>query len=612
MNRFIKATYHVKQKAAEFVTDDGRHLIRTGGSLQWRICNGGDLSSPVTQGQPTPKKTKNYIGFANPPDSEHFFFIFPDYETGREQLKASLRRKHNDKSLRQMVEAYAPPSDRNNTEKYASDLSKLSGVARTTLMKDLNDAQLGSVMDGIERLEGYHSDTESRKETWATVSHINATDGTRPVAGEEIVVRKDDKEVVLKSDAVGRFPPIVHGSGNTEIHHKASDGTLKKVGNLPEEEGKHLSLVNRVAQYFGTTAPVTPPSNPTSKKQPFAYEVQPKDNLGKIAVLFSTTVIDLKRDNRLANDVIFQGQLLGIHGPLATARATTPPKQALPKSQSKAASESTSASPKPPADTKPREVPAAAARIDTQTKPARSKKGQGEALALIPPEEGLVPWMKFALEEAKRFKGAVEKEIQKTIDYHHEIKDGRPSIVGDVNAWCAAFVNWCLMKANYPIANPKGSEFVDRVADTGRAEGFRHSKTKVGHVTNPLYFKLDKPIFGAIAISISPSGHGHHAGLVYGRVNDNVICLLGGNQGDRIKFSPFYESEEKQTKMRKNKKGVLEKVTEKTDHLEFFLPVAYLKTYEKSEKKLEDVDWEKLNISIGYIQDKKTDKESIS
>lgn len=616
MNRFIKATYHVKQKAAEFVTDDGRHLIRTGGSLQWRICNGGDLSSPVTNGQPTPKKTKNYIGFANPADSDHFFFIFPDYETGREQLKISLRRKHNDKSLRQMVEAYAPPSDRNNTEKYASDLSKLSGVAKTTVMKDLSDAQLGSVMDGIERLEGYHSDAESRKETWVTVSHINATDGTRPVAGEEIVVRKDDKEVVLKSDAVGRFPPIVHGKGNTEVHHKATDGTLKKVGDLPEEEGKHLSLLNRVAQYFGTTAPVTPPSNPTAKKQPFAYEVQPKDNLGKIAVLFGTTVSDIKRDNHLVKDIIFPGQRLGIHGPLSGKLSATGPKQALPKPDTPpetAPAPPRPAEPKKSSQPKPREVPAAALSLETQTKPARSKTGSGEALALFYPDPGVAPWMKFALDEAKHFEGAVEQVIEKTRNYHKEIHDGLQTIVGDKNPWCAAFVNWCLMTAGYPIENPKESGFVDRVAAKARANGFmklrgakadkKQKYDDVPLVVNPLYRKIEEPVYGAIAVVTNASGIGHHTGFVYGRIDDNHVCILGGNQSQMINFAS--------TNIRKIPAsttvvdGKKVKIKGSNDVLNFFLPISYDIRDKAKMLPLVDCNAEKLNAAIGIKKEKK-------
>jgi hypothetical protein len=91
MPRLIAATYHANIKVAEFICDDGRHLLRCGGTLPWRLNNAGDLMSPVnTKNEPAPKKTKNFIGFASVPNertgkSSHFF-IFPDYESGREQL----------------------------------------------------------------------------------------------------------------------------------------------------------------------------------------------------------------------------------------------------------------------------------------------------------------------------------------------------------------------------------------------------------------------------------------------------------------------------------------------------------------------------------------------
>ena len=79
MARFLSATYHADIKVAEFICDDGRHLLRCGGTLPWRLNNAGDLMSPVdTSGKPAPKKTKNYIGFAAVPNrkngkTSHFF-----------------------------------------------------------------------------------------------------------------------------------------------------------------------------------------------------------------------------------------------------------------------------------------------------------------------------------------------------------------------------------------------------------------------------------------------------------------------------------------------------------------------------------------------------------
>jgi hypothetical protein len=125
--------------------------------------------------------------------------------------------------------------------------------------------------------------------------------------------------------------------------------------------------------------------------------------------------------------------------------------------------------------------------------------------------------MKYAVAEAKRWKGEPEGVIQKGkpadektgeeaiegINYHKKIGD-RVSypMTSDLGAWCAAFVNWCLMQAGYPIKNPKESNFVDRKAVMGRATGFdivhgkKESKSQkvedVPLVDNPLFEEIDR------------------------------------------------------------------------------------------------------------------------
>lgn len=613
MTRFIKAIYHPKIKTAQFITDDNRVLLRTGGSLPWRICNGGDLSSPLTDGKPTPRKTKNYIGFANPENSKHHFFIFPNYETGRAELKASLRRLHNDKTLAKLVESYAPKKDGNDTDRYIRDLSAESGVSKDTKLKDLNDKQLGAIMDGIEKLEGYHRDKETRKEVWATITHIQASDGKRPVEGEEIIVRSGGKETSYKSNAAGLFPPISHGSTPAEVHHKAADGTTKKLADLSPEKGARLVLTSKTEELVGTTAPIKAPENPVAKKHGFLYTVQPGDYLSKIAVRFkhlNVTVQRIRQDNQLATDALLPGQVLGIN--------MAPPSQlppAQPKQAAKPAPEPHPNQPAAPAAKKP-------APPDVNTQSARSKDGKGEALALKAPDDGLVPWMKYAIAEAKRFKGATEDQIEKTVNYHTDIKDGRKTLVGTLDAWCAAFVNWCLMHAGYPIRNPSEKGFTDQAADTGRANGFRmvsmkeevpepqqvdagakkgktKKKYKVVKVDNPLYVKIDSPVYGAIGIVTGPGGHGHHAGFVYGRSGPNLICLLGGNQDQRINFSPFDEKEVVKERKTQRKDGTFITTKKRSDHLEFYLPISYLPTYQTNAKVLEQVDWKKLNAAIG-------------
>jgi uncharacterized protein (TIGR02594 family) len=582
MNSFVKATYHADIKTAEFIADNGRHLLRTGGSLPWRTHNAGNLVAPLLDGLPSPKKTKGYIGFAKAGVSNHHFFIFPDYETGRRELKASLLRKYSDKTLSETIHLYAPSGDHNNTERYISDLSKLSGVATDTKIKDISTEQLNAVMDGIEKIEGYHADADTRKEIWLDVSHIQATDGTRPIAGEEIVVKHDGKETTLKSNAVGQFPPIVHGKGAIEVQHKTVDGKLKSVGQLPADKGQHWSLLTKVAEYFGKTAPVKPTQAPITKKHPVLYTVQPGDNLGKIATKFKLSVAQLKQDNHLARDTILPGQVLGINGAAPATPAPAKPKKAAVKAPTQTTSAPASDSPKP----KVKPVPT----DENKTVAARSKEGTGEAVALIASEDGVAPWMKYAVAEAKRHKGADEKEIEKSTNYATDVRTGQKTLVGNDHPWCAAFVNWCLMKAGYPIDN---EDFYDHVAAKGRAHGFYEVKGKkidkkdkdAPTVRNPLYVQIDKPVYGAIAMVANSAGHGHHVGFVYAKEGENKMVLLGGNQGNRINFSPFL-------------------IKGKKESLMYFLPTAYQAKKDNSDS-IPEKSSATLNKESGIVSDSK-------
>jgi surface antigen len=50
-----------------------------------------------------------------------------------------------------------------------------------------------------------------------------------------------------------------------------------------------------------------------------------------------------------------------------------------------------------------------------------------------------------------------------------------------------------------------------------------------------------EPVFGSIAVIDYGNGKGH-VGFVVGIEGDNVIILLGGNQGDQVKESKFKKS----------------------------------------------------------------------
>lgn len=576
MARFLSATYHTDIKVAEFICDDGRHLFRCGGTLPWRLNNAGDLMSPVNaDGKPAPKKTKNYIGFAAVPNRGNgktsHFFIFPDYTAGREQLALSVKRLYADKTLPELVQKYAPP-DSNNTAKYTEDLLKETGVGADRTIAELSDNEFTKVLDSIEKIEGYHNEADSRREIWVPVSRITATDGSRPLADEEIILRLNGKDTTVKTNAYGQTPPIPHPNGQqVEALHKQANGELKSVGKIAGETGQHFSLQTWVERFFARPAPDKAPANanPSPRRAAMAYTVQPNDTLAKLAARFSIPVEQIKRDNNLKSDKIFAGRQLGIYGPLPTGGAAPAVKRAAAKADPQSKGKA------PPASKVAQTV--------------RSKAATGKPIATVRVEQRMAPWMAVAYAEAKTYAGKDEEEITKTHNYHRLVtdsdraggkvtilkdkkgrpllgKDGKPltrthfdglsTLVGDHNPWCASFVNYCLKEAKY-------------------APGRRHMSTYTFGEDEDLFVRVKEPIYGAIRFT-HRSGGGHVC-LVYG-VAAGKLVVVGGNQGNQICFEL----------MNRGDKGEA-----------FFVPVPYKEYAEKDGAVLPDVDVDALKKEFG-------------
>lgn len=241
----------------------------------------------------------------------------------------------------------------------------------------------------------------------------------------------------------------------------------------------------------------------------------------------------------------------------------------------------------------------------------------GTALAMpceaIAPEPRQAPWMSFAEAKAREFKGAKEAEIQKTLNFQKEVHTGQTEMVGTAHAWCAAFVNWCLMQAGYEVDN---KTFAGHVADKGRAHGFfevtQHKVKKGGRaapmVRNPLFTQIDSPVFGAVAMVAGPGGHGHHVGFVYAKPGANEVVLLGGNQSDTIKFSAFNIAPVAAQSLKVKGKTVT--IAAKKDHLMFFVPADYAAFAQADTQALSSQTADALNLAFGITTAKPGARES--
>lgn len=91
---------------------------------------------------------------------------------------------------------------------------------------------------------------------------------------------------------------------------------------------------------------------------------------------------------------------------------------------------------------------------------------------------------------------------------------------GQITAWCAAFVNWCLIQAGAPYLG------------YATARSWLDFGTPVAH-----------PVYGCITVVKPSSSTGSTTGHVafYVESRGNNVILLGGNQGDAVSVAPFKE-----------------------------------------------------------------------
>lgn len=92
---------------------------------------------------------------------------------------------------------------------------------------------------------------------------------------------------------------------------------------------------------------------------------------------------------------------------------------------------------------------------------------------------------------------------------------------GQITAWCAAFVNWCLVQAQAPRLG------------YATAKSWLEFGTPVAH-----------PVYGCVTIIKPASSTGSTTGHVafFVEFQGNNVVLLGGNQGDAVSEVPFKES----------------------------------------------------------------------
>lgn len=591
--RFINAIYHASTKTVEYESSNGTRLLKTGGSLNWRFNNPGNLISVKNQ------QGKIGVGVVYNPD-KHSFAIFSSIDAGENAKRSLLKRKYKDYTIPEMMKKYAPGNDGNNPEAYANFIMSESGVAQGEKVGDLDDTKFSKVIKAISKKEG---GLKPGTEKWVYVTNVTVSDGSRPVADVPFKVTLGSTSYEWKTDAYGKLKTIVHMKQGMAIVVKYTNSAGKEdvvYSEVSGDETKNILLTRNFSQFFAKTLAETPKvPREKSAQKPIEYIVMPGDSLSKISERYKTSIDEIAKNNNIKDvSKIFPGQHLTIYGVNANSPTvyTVAPGDTLAKiaekngvnvediarqnnisdpdkiypgqsiSIDKSGNVTSGQTERPvaiPIASKPdNKKPEKNSVINTNKKALDSVGGKnsGNPIALLPHDQRETPWMNIALSEAKKWHGTKEDHI--TSNYHALIGHGWiKNLVGTLNAWCSSFVNYCFQECGYHKTAP----------DPYRAISFFRDSTN--------FFEIKKPIYGCAASS------GHHATFVYGKTKSGALICLGGNQSDTIKFSPF-------------------------NGLRFFLPVAYKGYYESNvHKELDIFDVNELNEMIG-IHSKTTGHES--
>lgn len=128
------------------------------------------------------------------------------------------------------------------------------------------------------------------------------------------------------------------------------------------------------------------------------------------------------------------------------------------------------------------------------------------------------PWMDIALREIGVKEVVGGKDNPRVLEYHaattlHAVHDSVP--------WCAAFLSWCLEQAHIP--------------STRNASALSYAK---------FGYEIKEPVFGCIVVFAHKKRPGTgHVTFFDSYTKDGLLCCLGGNQADSVKYSNYTTNE---------------------------------------------------------------------
>ncbi|WP_070105750.1 TIGR02594 family protein [Burkholderia plantarii] len=591
MTKFISATHDKATLTVQYVADNGDILLRSGGTIAWRFNNPGNL-------RPKSKYVLTSIGVGNTASGD--FFIFPDYDTGRAEKKALLRRKYNDMSISDAMQVYAPPNE-NNTEAYIQAICNGTGFARTRVLNTMSDADLDSMMSVMEKHEGYNARIKTRHERWIRTASVTLSDGARPIPNQKVTVQAGAKKTVLTTNAFGQLPLLPMESAGQQIQFlvdHAKDG-LKQIGQITTQNASAAYVFFQ--DLFQTAAPTSAHYvKDTARREAipgFRYRIVSGDTLGKIAQKFKVSVAQLEADNHLKSSRIFAGDYLMINAKKPHDAPAAPPNPAAVKpaathraaSASAASTASTASTPASTASTASAAASAGQAQgqavsIDDFAKPAggagtaAAPASSAPAASPAPAPASAAPAPAVASPAAPATPAASGSSASPTTSAptadpavvldRSKLGQGHPVAFVAAASPQAPWMEFALQQAKFwhgqkegvitktinyhkevggslkslvGDGNPWCASFVNWCLQSAKYPKTAAPMDSQSFRYSKNFVKIDKPVFGAIAVYKHKKGG--HAAFVYAQTSAGAPILLGGNQSDAINFGMQKASE---------------------------------------------------------------------
>ena len=131
------------------VTKADGTTVRREGSRNWRNNNPGNIEAGAFANR------QGSIG------SDGRFAVFPTYEQGREAQRSLLFESgsYKNKTISEAINRYAPPSE-NDTGMYIKSITDALNVGSDTKMSSLSDEQQITMLDAMEKVEGFKEGSE--------------------------------------------------------------------------------------------------------------------------------------------------------------------------------------------------------------------------------------------------------------------------------------------------------------------------------------------------------------------------------------------------------------------------------------------------------------------